>query len=454
MNNARVSGSLRNRLVLTLLGGAALLALLLVLAVRSHAIQVAQEGQDNILLASATSILDSAAIRDGSVQVDIPYAAFSMLSTPADDRLFYAVFQDGQFLSGYAGLELAQAGGDLGPDFRAGHLQGAPVRIIEASRTIIGTEGRRDIQLLLAQTQDALSETLDRISRDAALFGGGFFLLAALLSLAATKATIGPLSRLTASVTRRGPQDLRPFQSAVPREMAPLVTSLNSLMGRLNQTLSQSEDFIAEAAHRVRTPLATVRSRAEATLQRVEKEENREAVRAMIKAIDESSRAAGQLLDHAMITFRADHLERNEIDLAVLVRELTERLAPIADMRDLSLHVKGDPRVPTTGDQILLQNALRNLIDNAMKYGPAESVIEIAVTAAPHPQVTIRDHGPGFPADEIETLTSRFKRGRNAAQTIGSGLGLTIALDVATAHGGAIALHNHPEGGACVTLSF
>ncbi|MEQ5827591.1 sensor histidine kinase [Sulfitobacter sp. NFXS29] len=454
MNSARVSGSLRNRLVLTLLGGAALLALLLVLAVRSHAIRVAQEGQDNILLASATSILDSAAIRDGSVQVDIPYAAFSMLSTPADDRLFYAVFQDGQFMSGYAELTLAEAGDDLGPNFRAGHLQDSPVRIIEASRTIIGAEGRRDLQLLLAQTQDALSETLDRISRDAALFGGGFFLLAALLSLGATKATIAPLSRLTASVTRRGPQDLRPFQSAVPQEMAPLVTSLNSLMGRLDQTLSQSEDFIAEAAHRVRTPLATVRSRAEATLQRVEKEENREAVRAMIKAIDESSRAAGQLLDHAMITFRADHLERDDLDLAVLVRELTERLAPIADMRDLRLHVKGDQLVPMTGDQILIQNALRNLIDNAIKYGPAESVIEIAIIAAPRPQVRIRDHGPGFHADEIETLTSRFKRGRNAAKTIGSGLGLTIALDVATAHGGDLTLHNHPEGGACVTLSF
>lgn len=454
MNSARVSGSLRNRLVLTLLGGAALLALLLVLAVRSHAIRVAQEGQDNILLASATSILDSAAIRDGTVEVDIPYAAFSMLSTPADDRLFYAVFQDGQFLSGYAELKLAEAGDGLRPNFRAGYLQDTPVRIIEASRTIIGAEGRRDLQLLLAQTQDALSETLDRISRDAALFGGGFFLLAALLSLGATKATIAPLSRLTASVTRRGPQDLRPFQSAVPHEMAPLVTSLNSLMGRLDQTLSQSEDFIAEAAHRVRTPLATVRSRAEATLQRVDKEENREAVRAMIKAIDESSRAAGQLLDHAMITFRADHLERDELDLAVLVRELTERLAPIADMRDLSLHVKGDLVVPMTGDQILIQNSLRNLIDNAMKYGPAESVIEIAIIAAPCPQVSIRDHGPGFHADEIETLTSRFKRGRNAAQTIGSGLGLTIALDVAKAHGGALTLHNHPEGGACVTLSF
>ena len=77
-------------------------------------------------------------------------------------------------------------------------------------------------------------------------------------------------------------------------------------MGRLDHSLSQSEDFIAEAAHRIRTPLATVRSYAEATLQRVDTIENRQAMRSMIRAIDESSRAASQLLDHAMITFRAD----------------------------------------------------------------------------------------------------------------------------------------------------
>ena len=86
-------------------------------------------------------------------------------------------------------------------------------------------------------------------------------------------------------------------------------------MARLSKSLSQSEDFIAEAAHRVRNPFGDGRSHAETTLQRVEKEENRQALRAMVRAIDESSRAAGQLLDHAMITFRADHLERESIDL-------------------------------------------------------------------------------------------------------------------------------------------
>ncbi|WP_286193545.1 sensor histidine kinase [Tropicibacter sp. R16_0] len=440
--------------MLTLIGGAAVLALILFFAVRNYAVQVAQQGQDTILDASVTSMLDAATIQDGRVELDLPYAAFSMLATSADDRVFYAILRDGEFLSGYE--DLAAAGNFLpdGPVFQTSQIRGAPVRTISASRTLIGANERVDVQIFLAQTQDALSETLDQISRNAALLGVGFFTLAAALSLWATSATIGQLGKLTTSVTRRGPQDLRPFTKPVPREMVPLVSSLNSLVGRLDQSLTQSEDFIAEAAHRVRTPLATVRSYAEATLQRVDKEENREAMRSMIKAIDESSRAAGQLLDHAMITFRADHLERDAIDLAELVSDLAQRLTPIAEMKDLSILLRGDPQVPYSGDPVLLQNAVRNLIDNAMKYGPADSTIEITVSGIPRPRIMVCDQGPGFPENEIETLTTRFQRGANAADSIGSGLGLTIAQDVAMAHGGDIHLENRPEGGACVTLSL
>ncbi len=454
MDSPGVSGSLRNQLALTLIGGAAVLALLLFFAVRSYAVQVAQQGQNNILEASVTSMLDAAAIRDGRIELDLPYAAFSMLATPADDRVFYAILQDGVHLSGYEDLAFSQGatGGNL--MFEIGEMRGGAVQKISASRTLIGANNRTEVQIVLAQTQDALSETLDQISRNAALLGLGFFGLAAALSFWATSATIGQLGKLTSSVTRRGPQDLSPFTKPVPREMAPLVTSLNSLMGRLDQSLSRSEDFIAEAAHRVRTPLATVRSYAEATLQRVDKEENREAMRSMVKAIDESSRAAGQLLDHAMITFRADHLEREEIDLVVVARELVLRLTPIADMKDLSLTLRGDPHVPYSGDLVLIQNAVRNLIDNAMKYSPAEGAIEVAVALHPRPQIRVCDRGPGFPTDEIEALTTRFRRGANAANTIGSGLGLTIAREVAQAHGGQIELANQEGGGACVTLSF
>ena len=435
--------------MLTLIGGAAILALLLFFAVRNYAVQVAQLGQDNILDASATSMLDAATIRDGVIELDLPYSAFSMLTTSADDRVFYAILQDGEFLSGYEELTFSDS-----QAFQTDQIRGSGVRKISASRTLIGVNRRAELQIVLAQTQDALSETLDQISRNAALLGVGFFALAVALSFWASSATVGQLGKLTTSVTRRGPQDLSPFTKPVPREMGPLVGSLNSLMGRLDQSLSQSEDFIAEAAHRVRTPLATVRSYAEATLQRVEKEENREAMRSMVKAIDESSRAAGQLLDHAMITFRADHLEREQIDLVELVRDLVQRMTPIAEMKDLSLSLQSEGRVHYSGDPVLIQNAVRNLIDNAMKYGPTESSIEITVSSGPGLRVSVCDHGPGFPKDEIETLTSRFQRGANAANTIGSGLGLTIAKDVATAHGGEIELENRPEGGACVTLSL
>ncbi len=450
--SAAVSGSLRNRLVVTLIGGAAILALLLFFAVRSYAARVAQQGQDNILGASVTSILDAAALRDGEIEVDIPYAAFSMLSTSSDDRVFYAIFQDGQLLSGYSDLSVTSAVPDGRWTFRSGEVRGEVVRQVSASRTLVGLGMRTEVEVALGQTQDALAETLDQISRNAALLGLGFFALAAGLSFWAASTAIGQLNKLTTSVTRRGPQDLSPFRKPVPREMAPLVTSLNSLMGRLDQSLSQSEDFIAEAAHRVRTPLATVRSYADATLQRVEKEENREALRSMVRAIDESSRAAGQLLDHAMITFRADHLERADVDLVALVHDLVQRLTPIAEMKDLALSLTGDPSVPYSGDPILIQNAVRNMIDNALKYAPADSTVGIEVTAHPNPKISVSDQGPGFPPDEIDLLTRRFERGQNAVGTIGSGLGLTIAQDVASAHGGELILCNQERGGACVTL--
>jgi len=104
MTSVETNGSLRNRLALILTGGAAVLAVVLVFVVRNYAAQIAQQGQDNILAASVTSVLDTAVLRDGAVELDFPYASLSMLSTPADDRVFYAIYEDGVLLSGYSDL--------------------------------------------------------------------------------------------------------------------------------------------------------------------------------------------------------------------------------------------------------------------------------------------------------------------------------------------------------------
>lgn len=450
----QVSGSLGNRLAVTLIGGVAVLTLLVYFVVRDYATQIAQQSQDSILRASVTSMLDTAIIRNGIVEMDIPYASFSMLSTGTDDRVFYAIFQDDTLLSGYEGMALHDIKFDSGEVFISAHYNDVPVRQIIASRTLIGAGMRTQITATIAQTQDSLSGILSRISRNAAVYGAGFFSVAVLLSVWVTSSTIKPLKRLAGSVARRGPQDLSPVAQPVPLEMVPLVSSFNHLMTRLERSFSQSEEFIAEAAHRVRTPLSTVRSYAETTLQRVDKEENRQAVRSMIRAIDESSRAATQLLDHAMITFRANQLEYHKIDLTEIVREIVQRLKPLAEMKDVELQLDTEPCVMVSGDPILIQNAVRNIIDNALKYSPIESTISIAVTSSPSTGIEVRDEGSGFPLDEIEKLTHRFARGSNSSGTIGSGLGLTIAQDVAVAHEGNLCISNGKQGGACVIFSL
>ncbi|MFK7857734.1 MAG: sensor histidine kinase N-terminal domain-containing protein [Granulosicoccus sp.] len=450
----QVSGSLGNRLAVTLIGGVAVLTLLVYFVVRDYATQIAQQSQDSILRASVTSMLDTAIIRNGIVEMDIPYASFSMLSTGTDDRVFYAIFQDDTLLSGYEGMALHDIKFDSGEVFISAHYNDVPVRQIIASRTLIGAGMRTQITATIAQTQDSLSGILSRISRNAAVYGAGFFSVAVLLSVWVTSSTIKPLKRLAGSVARRGPQDLSPVAQPVPLEMVPLVSSFNHLMTRLERSFSQSEEFIAEAAHRVRTPLSTVRSYAETTLQRVDKEENRQAVRSMIRAIDESSRAATQLLDHAMITFRANQLEYHKIDLTEIVREIVQRLKPLAEMKDVELQLDTEPCVMVSGDPILIQNAVRNIIDNALKYSPIESTISITVTSSPSPGIEVRDEGSGFPLDEIEKLTHRFARGSNSSGTIGSGLGLTIAQDVAVAHEGNLCISNGKQGGACVIFSL
>ena len=104
IEGVKISGSLRNRLTVSLIGGAAVLALLMYFIVRAYATQIAQQGQDNILGASVNSILDAANVSEGFIDVDFPYASFSMLGTDTDDRVFYAIYQDDELLSGYDGL--------------------------------------------------------------------------------------------------------------------------------------------------------------------------------------------------------------------------------------------------------------------------------------------------------------------------------------------------------------
>ena len=442
-------GSILRRLMLQLVGAAAVLAAILFVLFQSFARQLAIEAQDNTLFASASAILESVSVQQGEVSVDIPYAALSMLGNVSDDRVFYRIGMGAVPLTGYDDLP-----GKPGADAVSwtDTYRGDDLRMVQVTRALSVAGALKDVTVVVGQTQGGLAQKLAQISRMAILIGAIYFVVASLFAYWTARSTVRPLNAVAEAVARRGPLDLRPVTKPVPSEMAPLMVALNAFISRLDRSLTRSEDFIVEAAHRVRTPLATVRAQAEVTLRRVDRQENRNALKQMIRAVDESSRAAGQLLDHAMVAFRTDHLDQQALDLGAIAAEVVERQTPVAALKDITFDVDIIAGGGFNGDAILIQNAVTNLIDNAVKYSPQETTITVSVKGN---SLQICDEGPGFPVDDIHTLTDRFARGTNVGNTVGSGLGLTIAHEVALAHNGTLTLSQNPKGtGACVTLSL
>lgn len=447
--------SIRTRLVVQMVLIAAILSLAFFLLIRAVADRAAQDTQDNILAASATAIADSLNTNGQNVGLELPYAAISMLGAISEDRVFYRVEVADETLTGYDDLPSARELETPSKNvFRTYEYRGESVRAVSVLRRISLQSRPVDVIVTVAQTQLGLVAISSRITSIATAVAAGFFLAAMGLSLLAAQSALSPLVKMTQAVKRRGPNDLRPFVTDTPSELVPLVEALNSFISRLRFSLSRSEDFIAEAAHRVRTPLATVRAQAEITHRRLNKPEHKKAIQEMIRAIDESSRSAGQLLDHAMVTFRMDRLERKELNLVDLVQETCDRLEPTADLRDIGINrILPVQQMNFVGDRVLLVSAFWNILDNALKYSPDYSEITVGTELDTNLVIYVSDQGRGFGNTNIADLTQRFSRGSNVDDVVGSGLGLTIADEVLRAHGGHIEIKRNENGdGACVSL--
>ena len=450
MINFPFQNSIRRRLVFLLLMGSATLAFLLYFVVQSVARQAAQESQDNILAASAVSILDGVRLVEGQTDVDMPYSSLSMLDSVTDERVFYAIYLDANLLTGYPELVILQTNTPMAPVFSFGTLFDVDVRIVTVKRQI----GKNEVFVSVAQTLNGQIKVLRNISTIALGVGFGFFVLSAILAFLIAESTIRPLNRLALSVSRRGPDELRPVSAPVPSEMLPLVKSLNNFMTRLKLSLQRSEEFIAEAAHRVRTPLAVVRTRTEILLREAKTKKSKAELLEVLNAIDDSSRTAGQLLDHAMVSFRLDNLSEDELEVQFLIEDVINRISPLYDLKGIQIKNNSIQNCKVMGDPILLQNALHNVLDNALKYCSENDTVTLKVKdVGQNCIIEIVDSGEGFPQNSV-SLTNRFTRGENTKGIVGSGLGLTIAKDVVEAHGGNITISNTEKGGACVTFTL
>lgn len=449
------SRSIGRRLTLLLAAVAALLSVLSWAMVTGLAREATQRTQDNVLAASATTIAETLRSEQGEIRLELPYAAFAMLGAISEDRVFYHVTAGGQTLTGYDDLPSPAAGRQGQVVFDTGNYRGAVIRMASATRVVLSGNGPVPVTVTIAQTRDGAGAIASELSQLAATLSVAFFVLAVALSAVVAATSLRPLNEIAAAVSRRGPSDLRPLQRAAPTELVPLLGALNRLMDRLRNSIRRSEDFIAEAAHRIRTPLATVRAQAEIAMHTMQGDSEKERLRQIIRAVDESSRSAGQLLDHATVAYRAENLTRDRFDLADLAARTLSAMEPTASMRDIHLHLESTA-APIAGDAVLLESAIRNVLDNAIKYSPEDTTVTLKLTRDHETvRLTVCDEGPGLGDEPLADLTKRFRRGTNTGGIVGSGLGLTIAAEVLAAHGGWLDLAtstNSERGGACVSL--
>lgn len=456
MKNLNPKGSIRRRLIAQLAFVAALLSIIFVQSVRIVGENTAKSTQDNVLAAAATSILVALRSERGKIIVDIPYSAFAMLDSISDDKIYYRILANGETLTGYSTLPVARQAVDYErPHFEDGTFLGSQIRTVAVMRamSILGVSS--NVVVVIGQTRSGFAKISSDIFIIAGAIGTGFFILAIILCLFAAHNALQPLEAITRSVEKRGPQDLRPVQSAVPIEIYPLIVALNRFIKRLDKSLQKAEAFIADAAHRIRTPLAMVQINAEIALRTAPEGPGRKAIQEILSAAEETSRSAGQLLDHATIAFRIENMKKEPTNIDDLVAASVNQFMPIADMK--SIHIRYHPQnqlARCSTDSVMLQSALGNVLDNAIKYSPSDSTIDVQVDQLDGwARITVCDQGRGFGDLTPKKLIKRFTRGSNVEKTLGSGLGLAIVMDVMKAHGGKIEITKNPEGvGSCFSV--
>jgi two-component system OmpR family sensor kinase len=281
-------------------------------------------------------------------------------------------------------------------------------------------------------------------------------LLGALLWLAVNRA-LRPLETITVAVRTRTPSSLHPLSEAsAPEEVRPLIGALNDLLARLARALEAQSNFVADAAHELRSPLTALRLQVQLA-ERAARADERAAAFAILKqGLERASHLVGQLLTLAREDPSVGERPRVEVDLGELAAEVVGRYAALAESRRIDLGLaRRDPDLRVRGEHDAITTLASNLVDNAVRYTPPGGRIDVAALRSDGGvRLEVADNGPGIPAEDRERVFDRFFR-RPDPETGGSGLGLAIVRSIATRHGARVELDDNPAGrGLLVRVTF
>jgi len=277
-----------------------------------------------------------------------------------------------------------------------------------------------------------------------ALAGIGGYVLA--------RRALSPIDRLADDARRITAERLHERLSVANEhdEIGRLAAVINDTFARLESSFDQLRRFTADASHELRTPLAVIRGIGELGLGETRSPaEYKDAIGSMLEEVDRLTRMVDTLLRLSRGDAGTVHLSPESLDLAELARDVAASMAVLADERRQRLDVDAPAAVSVVADRLVLRDAITNLVDNAIKYGPSASRIVVAANGdAAHAVLTVTDEGPGISPDHRARIFDRFYRvdeGRSREMG-GTGLGLAIAKWAVEASGGQITLDNTERG--------
>lgn len=450
--------SLRRRLF-TVIGMVFLLTTaLLLVAAAQYGGRAADQAYDRLLAASALAIADQIYVADDRLEVDLPNSALEMLSLARRDRIFYRIVSPaGQTVTGYDDLPLPGAPvTTAAPRFFNAPYSGETARFVVLGRLLAEPSLQGWAVVQVGQTRLERGE----LARDIAV--NALVLILILMAMILLFVWIGinvalrPLAAIERNLRDRPPTDLKPLEMSVPREVRHLVVAINHFLDRLRSSVEAMQTFIADSAHQIRTPLASLRAQMDLAAEEPDPEARRRFLDKARRNAALTTRLTGQLLSHATVTHRTDTVPLEPVEVRDIVQRVLSDVSFAAEERGIELVVEdAGGRTTGLGDAIALREALRNLVDNAIKYGPADSTVEVAIasdTGSATISVEIRDRGPGIPDTEKKKVFERFHRA-GRTDDAGSGLGLAIVRRVAERHG-SIALMDRPGGGLIARLTI
>ncbi|MGQ7242543.1 sensor histidine kinase [Salinicola sp. V024] len=448
--------SLYRRLMIWLLCPLALLVAIMLLQAWLASREAADRAFDRLLDAASLSIAEQVRWQQSRLWMDLPPSALEMLSTDAQERVFYALYDaQGHFVTGNRSLPALPAVANDQMSYGDVTSRGMALRLGVRRSRLEGWDRSDRFDVRVAQTREGrrtLANQLFMASFVNIVIIAGLAMVVVLLS---ARFALEPLTRLRRAIRERNPRTLAPLELALPRELAELRQALNELLARMRRVRANQERFIGDASHQLRTPLAGLSARAELALRQTDPAVWREGLTTMHGTATKTARLAGQLLSLTRLNNPEATPAKHPVDLAALAQRGVREAFSRHHRRGVDLGVEiPDRPVMVSATEWQLEEALNNLIENAALYGAERITVQVSDAPA---RLTVVDDGPGIPESQRLLVLRPFHRGQEAGD--GSGLGLAIVDSIARAHDIRLNLQpatpDHPERpGLCITLTF